>query len=100
MATDFDGTFRPRTIALLWLVVCAIPVSAADLPGPSPHDAMRHPATAQPGGQGAQTQPPAGKTLVPVTDPRCSPVMPIFQTYKEVSVEEAKQPPRCDPPAR
>lgn len=57
------------------------------------------PETAQPAAPAERKpqddQPPPGKTLVPVTDPRCSLVMPTYQTYREVPVDVARQPPKC-----
>lgn len=101
MATGFDGTFAVGPIALLGLMVWMTPTSAADLRSTVPHETTHPQAAAPPApGQAAQPQPPAGKTLAPVTDPRCATAMPIVQTYKEVTIEEAKQPPRCDPQMR
>jgi hypothetical protein len=42
-----------------------------------------------------ERKPPSGKTLVPAIDPRCSLVMPTYQTYREVPIDVARQPPKC-----
>ena len=65
-----------------------------------PASIQAHPAPGASSDETGSRRPPAGKTLVPVTDPRCSLVMPPFQTYKEVPVDTANQPPRCDEPGR
>lgn len=83
---------RPIAIAIVLLAVSAGMLRAQTAPFPSPAT----PGTAAPA-PATEPQPPAGKTLVPVVDPRCSLVMPPVQTYREVSVEEAKAPPNCAP---
>jgi hypothetical protein len=99
MAAKIDGTWG--RLALLGLGLWVLPVATARPQSPPAQDSPSPTATTPaPPGQAIEGQPPAGKTLVPVTDPRCAPAMPIVQTYKEVSVEEAKQPPRCELPSR
>jgi hypothetical protein len=43
----------------------------------------------------SQSEPVRRTILMPVHDPRCGSPMPIFQDYREVSVEEADAPPKC-----
>ncbi|WP_293865775.1 hypothetical protein [uncultured Alsobacter sp.] len=78
------------------LLAVALTVGPASIQAPD----AAHPAPGASSDETGSRRPPAGKTLVPVTDPRCSLVMPPFQTYKEVPVDTANQPPRCDEPGR